>query len=155
MATWLADIAKIGWSAYQSSTGVPSTPTSSTTTVGRGPAVGPIQSFSAGGVTGTMTGGSPMTDVVATAFGMVKWGTAARFALRLARIIGIDGAANALGIDSGTATRLVGWTLVKRRRRRGRGISAADLRRTRSTVRKINRMNHDLAGLCHRRRISK
>jgi len=40
--------------------------------------------------------------------------------------------------------------VISKRRRRGRGISAADLRRTRSTIRKVHNISHDLRALVPR-----
>lgn len=62
--------------------------------------------------------------------------------------IGLESAAMALGLSIGDAAR------VFSRRRRSRGISAADLRRTRSTLRKISTIQRNLSssGVCRRRR---
>jgi len=40
--------------------------------------------------------------------------------------------------------------IISKRRRRSRGISAADLRRTRSTIRKVHNISHDLRALAPR-----
>lgn len=58
-----------------------------------------------------------------------------------ARVCGIDVAASTFGISVQDVCTII----VSRRTRRGRGISAADLRRTRSTIRKITTMQHSLA----------
>ena len=64
--------------------------------------------------------------------------------LEVARVCGLEVAANMLGVDVSVICRVV----LERRRRRSRGISAADLRRTSSTIRKINTMSRRLAELC-------
>jgi len=63
------------------------------------------------------------------------------------KILGIAGASAALGVSIDQIAQVVLQEATRRRRGR-RGISAADLKRTRSTVRKITRMHHDLAQLC-------
>jgi len=60
-----------------------------------------------------------------------------------ARFCGLDVAASMFGLD----VEDVCFVVVSSGRRRSRGISASDLRRTRSTIRKINTMQRSLAGL--------
>ena len=60
------------------------------------------------------------------------------------RSIGIQATADALGISAED----VAFVFVARRRRRARGISAADLRRTRSTLRKVRSIERSL-GMHH------
>ena len=64
--------------------------------------------------------------------------------LEIARVCGLEIAAETLGVDVSVICRVV----LERRRRRSRGISAADLRRTSSTIRKINTMSRRLSELC-------
>jgi len=58
-----------------------------------------------------------------------------------ARVCGMEVAAQTFGISVTDVCTII----VSKRTRRGRGISAADLRRTRSTIRKISTMQHSLA----------
>lgn len=59
------------------------------------------------------------------------------------RVCGISEAANLFGLSETQICQIV----VSRRRRRARGISAVDLRRTRSTIRKVHNITHDLKRL--------
>jgi len=59
------------------------------------------------------------------------------------RVCGIETTAAAFGLSE-TQVCLIA---LGRRRRRARGISAADLRRTRATIRKVHHINHDLQAL--------
>jgi len=56
---------------------------------------------------------------------------------------GIQLAAETFGISETEICQVV----ISRPKRRGRGISAADLRRTRSTIRKVHNIQHDLKRL--------
>lgn len=56
---------------------------------------------------------------------------------------GIELAASMFGLSETEICQIV----VSRGRRRGRGISAADMRRTRSTIRKVHNITHDLQRL--------
>ena len=58
-----------------------------------------------------------------------------------ARVCGMEVTAQTFGISVQDVCTII----VSKRSRRGRGISAADLRRTRSTIRKITTMQHSLA----------
>ena len=59
------------------------------------------------------------------------------------RVCGIEQAASMFGLSEGQICQIV----IAKRRRRARGISAADLRRTRSTIRKVHNISHDLRAL--------
>jgi hypothetical protein len=54
-----------------------------------------------------------------------------------------------LGLTAEEAAHFLAWGATKKRRRRGRGISAANLRITRRTIRKVVRISHDLRALAH------
>jgi hypothetical protein len=54
-----------------------------------------------------------------------------------------------LGLTAEEAAHFLAWGATKKRRRRGRGISAANLRITRRTIRKVVRISHDLRQLAH------
>lgn len=56
---------------------------------------------------------------------------------------GIELAASMFGLSETEICQIV----ISRGRRRGRGISASDLRRTRSTIRKVHNISHDLKAL--------
>jgi hypothetical protein len=71
----------------------------------------------------------------------------ARRVMSGAKVLGLAGAASALGVGVDQLAQIV-LQESTRHRRRGRGISASDLRRTRRTVRAITRMHRDLAELC-------
>lgn len=62
------------------------------------------------------------------------------------RVCGIAQAAAMFGLSEGQICTIV----IAKRRRRSRGISAADLRRTRSTIRKVHNISHDLRALVPR-----
>lgn len=66
---------------------------------------------------------------------------------QLAQAVGITAAAASLGLSEAD----VGRIIIARRRRRSRGISASDLRRTRSTMRKMNTMRKQLKEFCKQR----
>lgn len=59
------------------------------------------------------------------------------------RVCGIERTAEAFGLTETQVCTIA----VSRRRRRARGISAADMRRTRSTIRKVHNISHDLQAL--------
>lgn len=71
-----------------------------------------------------------------------------RKASLLARRVGIDAAAAALGISAVELAEMVLAEEETRGRRRGRGISAADLRRTRRTIGKIARAHAQIVAAC-------
>jgi hypothetical protein len=54
-----------------------------------------------------------------------------------------------LGLTAEEAAHFIAWGASKKRRRRARGISAAALRTTRRTIRKVVRISHDLRLLAH------
>jgi hypothetical protein len=54
-----------------------------------------------------------------------------------------------LGLTAEEAAHFLAWGATKKRRRRTRGISAAALRTTRRTIRKVVRISHDLRLLSH------
>ena len=60
-----------------------------------------------------------------------------------ARVCGIELAAQTFQLSESEVCRVI----VQTGRRRARGISAADLRRTRSTLRKVHNIQHDLRAL--------
>jgi len=60
-----------------------------------------------------------------------------------ARVCGLEQAASMFGLSTAQVCQII----ISRPRRRGRGISAADMRRTRSTIRKISTLQHNLAHL--------
>ncbi len=70
-------------------------------------------------------------------------GATAKKIVKAARDCGIEIAAATFGL----AVVDVCFLIAQPPRRRGRGISAADLRRTRSTIRKVHNIQHDLAHL--------
>jgi len=63
--------------------------------------------------------------------------------IEAARVCGLQVAADTFGLDVTQVCELI----VTRRRRRARGISAADLRRTRSTIRKVANIRKELKAL--------
>jgi len=63
-----------------------------------------------------------------------------------ARVCGIELAAQTFDLSESEVCRII----VQTGRRRARGISAADLRRTRSTLRKVHNIQHDLRALAPR-----
>ena len=67
---------------------------------------------------------------------------------RLIRLVGPEVAAGATGLDLGS----ISFVLAHPPRRRGRGISAADLRRTRSTIAKVKTINRMLGTTARRSR---
>lgn len=71
--------------------------------------------------------------------------------IEAARVCGLEVAAQTFGLDVTQVCTVV----VTRRRRRARGISAADLRRTRATIRKVAGIQHDLKTLSPPRRIAR
>ena len=102
-----------------------------------------------------MTGGIPAGRTITvpegselTALQIIQSATGRRVpaarVLEVARVCGIDSAAALLRVDPQVICQVV----LERRRRRSRGISAADLRRTTSTIRKINTMSARLSQLC-------
>ena len=69
-----------------------------------------------------------------------------RKAVQLAKVLGIQGAATALGIG---AVELAEAVLSEQQRtRRGKGVSAAALKTTRRTMRTVERMHRQIAGYC-------
>ena len=67
-------------------------------------------------------------------------------AVQLAKVLGIQGAATALGIG---AVELAEAVLADRNKAgRGKGISAAQLRTTRRTMRTVERMHRQIQGYC-------
>jgi len=60
-----------------------------------------------------------------------------------ARVCGMETAADTFGLSITQVCQVI----IARPRRRSRGISAADMRRTRSTIRKITTLQHSLAHL--------
>jgi len=60
-----------------------------------------------------------------------------------ARVCGLEVAAQTFGLSVTQVCQII----IARPRRRGRGISAADMRRTRSTIRKVATIQHNLAHL--------
>lgn len=112
--------------------------------------IGPMGPFS--GATG-MLGGELQTielcrTVKATPLAMIQKASGRRVShrqlMQIVRVCGIEFAAESLNVDA----RIICQAIVTRRQRRSRGISATDLRRTRSTIRKINNMASQLAQLC-------
>ena len=75
-------------------------------------------------------------------------GTSYKRLLDAVRSCGIDAIANQIGVEPA----IICQAIIDRPRRRRRGISAADLARTRSTVRKINSMQRQLKALAAGRR---
>lgn len=69
-----------------------------------------------------------------------------RQVITAARVCGLDAAANTFNTDVRNVCEVVSRGMP----RRGRGISARDLRRTRSTLRKINTMRKSMSALCRR-----
>lgn len=72
--------------------------------------------------------------------------------LMIVRLFGIEGLAQALGTTTEIATKVFGRAALKRRRRR-RGISAADIRRTRRTLRTVCNLTHQLAMIKSRKKV--
>lgn len=66
-----------------------------------------------------------------------------RKVIEAVRVCGIEQAAQIFDLTENEICRIV----ISKRRRRARGISAADLRRTRSTIRKVHNISHDLRAL--------
>jgi len=62
------------------------------------------------------------------------------------RVCGLETTAGMFGLSVAEVCQIV----ISKRRRRARGISAADLRRTRSTIRKVHNISHDLRALVPR-----
>lgn len=92
--------------------------------------------------------GQIASSLGATALQVIQQATGRRIPavriLEVARVCGLEQAARMLNVDVTVICRVV----LERRRRRARGISAADLRRTSSTIRKINTMSRRLSELC-------
>jgi len=78
---------------------------------------------------------------------MLKQDTGARWTVKqvkdMIRVCGIEATAQATGLTA-TSVCIVGTHPIHRR---GRGISAADMRRTRSTIRKVHTIQHELKAL--------
>ena len=69
--------------------------------------------------------------------------TSAKRVKEAVRVCGISTASSMFGLSEAQICTIV----LSVRRRRARGISAADLRRTRSTIRKVHNISHDLRKL--------
>jgi hypothetical protein len=71
----------------------------------------------------------------------------------LAKRVGIDAAAAALGVTAVEVAQMIAAHLMQSaaRRKRGRGISARDVRCTRRTIHKIRSIEHSLQGVCRPR----
>lgn len=119
---------------------VPSTSTGTGSLMGLVPTVG---AMAGAGLVGPMM---QMARTIATRFGLMTRTAAGRRLFRIARIVGIEAAATALGIGVADALGLIGEQ-IGRPRRRGRGISARDLRTTRRTTRRLIRAAQDLGTL--------
>lgn len=121
-----------------------------------GVSVGPSAAIAGGGGARTLVGG--LTGMVARGVGFAALGvlsiaelltlsrestgqvvTRKKIAAAV-RVCGIEAAASMFGLSEIEICQIV----ISRPRRRGRGISAADLRRTRSTLRKVHNIQHDL-----------
>lgn len=84
---------------------------------------------------------SPLRMILCEASNNVQRRVTAKQIIEAARVCGLEVAAQTFGLDVTQVCTVV----VTRRRRRGRGISATDLRRTRSTIRKVVAIQDDLA----------
>lgn len=76
-----------------------------------------------------------------------------RKAALLAKRVGIDAAAAALGVSAVELAEMVLAEQERAGRRRSRGVSAADLRRTRRTIGTIERMHRQIVSACHDARV--
>lgn len=157
MAAWLGTVAQIvgtGYQIYNSAT------QPSAGDVGRGAATGPTVG-SPGIVTSSQMGGSTVPAAammpilgnamrsigprIATSLGLISRSAAGKRLIRLAKWVGLNAAASALGISIADALGLLGEQLG--RRRRARGISARDIRVTRRTTRRLIRAAQDVSTL--------
>lgn len=75
----------------------------------------------------------------------------------LAKRVGIDAAAAALGVTAVEVAQMIAAHLTQSagKRSRGRGISARDVRTTRRTITKIRSIEHSLSGVCRPRASSR
>lgn len=69
-------------------------------------------------------------------------------AAALAKRVGMEAAAVALGVSAVELAEMVLADQEKKSRRRGRGVSGADLRRTRRTIRTVERMHDQIVAAC-------
>lgn len=69
-------------------------------------------------------------------------------AAALAKRVGMEAAAVALGVSAVELAEMVLADQEKKSRRRGRGVSGADLRRTRRTIRTVERMHDQIVSAC-------
>jgi len=93
--------------------------------------------------------------VVRTAAGKIRgvMTSAGRFvssskAAALARKVGLETAAVALGVSAVELAEMILADQERKGRRRGRGVSGADLRRTRRTIRTVERMHDQIVAAC-------
>jgi len=111
---------------------------------------GLMSRLGAGGLVGAAAG------VLRTAAGKIRGVVLAsgrflstRKAAALARRVGIEAAAVGLGIGAVELAEMVLADSESRARRRGRGISGADLRRTRRTIKKVMSAHRYIVQSCH------
>lgn len=135
----------------------------------RGAQAAPAFGFSGGGLQvasvapGLATGAAGLAAVGRGMFGLIRSATGRISGVRLgsgtfvsrkkmvalAKRVGIEAAAIALGITVVSLAEAIATTPTRRRR----GISAADIRRTRSTLRKVCVLTNDLKTVTGRKRV--
>lgn len=115
-----------------------------------GPSVGPSAAFDVTrrrvGTVGSIVGGAllaTVVDLLRTSRQRTGQPVSVAKVIEAVRVCGIEQAAVIFDLSENEICRVV----ISKRRRRARGISAVDLRRTRSTIRKVHNIAHDLKAL--------
>lgn len=97
----------------------------------------------AGRIIGGMAAGSVIADLLRKAFEVTGQRWSSKQVKEMVRVCGIAQTAATIGLSESAVCTIV----TKASRRRRRGISASDLRRTRSTIRKVIHIQKDLKQL--------
>jgi len=114
-----------------------------------GPSVGPIIGRGAGLlgagrlITGAVVGALSLKELLDIARSFTGKPVSRQKVVDAVKHCGITLAAQMFGLSETEICEIV----ISKGRRRGRGISAADMRRTRSTIRKVHNISHDLQRL--------
>lgn len=98
---------------------------------------------SRGGILGPAIGVATVAELLAMSRERTGRPASSRKIRESARVCGIPLTAETFGLSESEVCTII----VSTGRRRARGISAADLRRTRSTLRKVHNISHDLRAL--------
>lgn len=112
----------------------------------RAPAVTQLRAgFGGGSVGGLLAGAavSLISQLLGTARQNTGQAVSVQKVIDAVRVCGIAQAAAMFGLSETEICQIV----ISKRRRRARGISAVDLRRTRATIRKVHNISHDLRAL--------